>query len=433
MDRKNPIALIATSLLLVGCNSNKNTNHNFFNVVDYDFGIVKNVTPYDIKDTKDVGFEGVFEFHGRHYKDENLNAEFFNFSNSGFEVTFTGTTLEGYFFASNASSDEYRPYLGVCVDGDLKPENATPIQLTSKVNSNADGSKGGYSIHPHIVLAHDLPHGKHTVRVYKRSECPFSKVAIKSVSTDGEINQCEKQNFPLKMEFFGDSVTCGYGVEASDFYENFSTRTENSMKSFANYAANYLNADVSLVSVGGYPIYRSKYSLNNKPDNIPDMFSLASMDWNTIKPVTWDNLTYIPDVVVIALGGNDGSYLEDFKEGSGQYNLAVKHYKERYISFIDTILEAYPETHVVVSDEIIPLKDIYYQKMDEIVEEYNASHELKNNILRVKYDALKISKNRLTPCSGHPNEEMQHIAGKELALALKEVLKTEINDDNFTF
>lgn len=431
MKKNSVIWLTFLSLIFTSCAS---TNiRQYFDVVDNDFGIMKNVVPYEINDTKLVTDKDVFKFHGRHFYNSNLNAEFFSFSSSGFEVTFTGTSLEGCFLANNANSDKDRPYLAVAIDNDYEPNHATPIRLTSTVNSNAQGYIGNYTIHPHVTLVNNLPYGEHTIRIYKRSEAPFSKVGIRSISTDGTIGKVKAKEFDLKMEFYGDSVTCGYGVEASSFYENFSTRTENSLKSYANYCANYLNADVSHISVGGYPIYRSKWSLNNKPDNIPDMFSLADIDWYTNNTVAWDNSKFIPDVVVIALGANDGSYLEDFREGSGQYNLAVSHYVEKYVAFIDTILNAYPSTQIVVSSEILDIMPIYEQKMDEIVTSYNAGHNLVKPILRVRYNAKNLSKDKSLPGNGHPNETMQHIAGRELAEILSRVLGKSIIDDGFTY
>ena len=415
--------------LLVSCNSEE---HEFYSKYDFDFGIVKNVTPYEIKDTVTIKDNvEAFKFHGRHYFNSTINAEFFGFSNSGFEVSFYGTSLEGCFYATKADDNDNRPYIAVSIDNDYDPDKAIPIQLTTKTNSNSDGYEGGFSRHSKIVLAHDLPLGNHTVRIYKRSECNNSKVAIKSVSCDGNIDRVVKsKNLNLKLEFFGDSVTCGYAVESDDFYENFSTRTENATKSFANYCANYLNADVSLVSAGGYPMYKSAYSEGCTPDNIPDMFSLASIDWNTNPLIQWDNSRYVPDVVVIALGANDGSYLEQHKNVT---DLVVGKYKTKYIGFLDKIFETYPDCVVVVSDEILTIDEHYENEMDEIVESYNSSHTLKHNLIRMKYNAFNLSKDKTLPGAGHPNQTMQHIAGKELANKLSQEFDYQIFDDDFTY
>ena len=154
----------------------------------------------------------------------------------------------------SADDIEKRPYLSVVIDNDYDPDHSFPISLTADKYSNSQRREGAYFVHEHVVLAHGLEYGKHTIRVYKKSECLMSKVAIKSLSCDGEFVTVEPKEMKMKMEFYGDSVTCGYAVESPDFYENFSTRTENSLMSYANYAANELSADVSLISCGGYPM-----------------------------------------------------------------------------------------------------------------------------------------------------------------------------------
>ena len=430
MNHKRIFPLFLTLFMATGCGSTDQKQ--FYDKVDREFGVVTNVEPYEVHDTKSINETEYFKWHGRHYKDNSLDAEFFSWSNAGFEVTFTGTTLEAALYTTNADSDKNRPYIAVSIDNDYDPNHATPIQLTSLDHSNSEKKVGGYFSHAHVVLAHGLENKEHTVRIYKRSEINNSKVALKSVSTDGSFLPVKAKALDLKMEFFGDSVTCGYAVESADFYENFSTRTENSMKSFANYAANYLNADASLISCGGYPIYKSEYAKGN-PDNIPAMFSRADNDWNVTKPIDWDNSLYIPDVVVIALGANDGSYLANYKEGTTAYKMALNKYKTKYIEFVDTILKAYPTTQVVVSDEVIPIKDVYDEIMDEIVKEYNAGHTLTHPLLRVKYDSYEKSKDKTMPGAGHPNETMQHIAGKELAEALSNSLNFTLHDDGFSF
>ena len=163
------------------------------------------------------------------------------------------------------------------------------------------------------------------------------------------------------------------------------------------------------------------------------MFSRADNDWNVTKPIAWDNNLYIPDVVVIALGANDGSYLAKFKKDTTAYNMALNKYKSKYIEFLDTIFQAYPSIQVVVSDEVIPIQQVYADIMDQIVSEYNEQHSLTHPLMRVKYDSYERSKDKTMPGAGHPNETMQHIAGKELAEALSERLKLTMHDDGFTY
>ncbi len=155
MNRKRIFPLFLTLFMATGCGSS-NGNKSFYDKVDREFGVVSNVAPYTVKDTKTINDTEYFKWHGRHYKDNGLNAEFFSWSNAGFEVTFVGTTLEAHLYTTNADRDKDRPYIAVSIDNDYDPSHATAIQLTSLDHSNAEGKTGGYFSHPHGKLHEEL-------------------------------------------------------------------------------------------------------------------------------------------------------------------------------------------------------------------------------------------------------------------------------------
>ena len=410
--KKISLLFITTIFALGGCGESASPSE-FYDKDIPEYGHYFNVAPYEIRDTKNISESSYFKFHGRHYYDASLKAEFMNFSNSGFEVTFVGTTLEGYFYTTRADNLANRPYLAVSIDNDYDPEHAIPISLTADQYSNSERKEGNYFVHEHVVLAHNLENKEHTVRIYKKSECLVSKVAVKSLSTDGEFVTVKPKELNLKMEFYGDSVTCGYAVESLDYYERFNTRTENSVMSYANYCANELNADVSLISCGGYPMYKSKYSEGCNPNTIPDMVSLADVEYATNTRHEWNNASYIPDFVVIALGANDGSVLRELTNEVAQQQF-LKNYKDAYKNFINKLLTLYPSTTIVISDEILYIDNRFVTVMDQLVEEYHSS-----KIIRAKYTAYDKAKDKTLPGEGHPNKEMQKLAGLELAEIIK--------------
>ena len=90
------------------------------------------------------------------------------------------------------------------------------------------------------------------IRLRKLSECTQSLLAVREIQTDGRIEPLEERK--EKIEFIGDSITCGYGVEAKDELEVFTTATENAGKSFAGLAAEWLGADAMLTCFSGYGI-----------------------------------------------------------------------------------------------------------------------------------------------------------------------------------
>lgn len=56
------------------------------------------------------------------------------------------------------------------------------------------------------------------------------------------------------MEFIGDSITCGYGVDDEVAEHQFKTATEDVTRAYAYKTARMLNADYSMFSASGYGI-----------------------------------------------------------------------------------------------------------------------------------------------------------------------------------
>ena len=129
------------------------------------------------------------------------------------------------------------------------------------------------------------------VKIIKLSEAQNSCCSIDNITvTEGTIvPTAEKAH---KIEFIGDSMTCGYGVEDSDLTHNFSTASENCCKAFGVKTAKLLDADYSLVCYSGYGIV-SGYSADgskNTDDLVADYYEkycyTAADGFDGIKPQT---------------------------------------------------------------------------------------------------------------------------------------------------
>lgn len=106
------------------------------------------------------------------------------------------------------------------------------------------------------------------------------------------------------IEFIGNSITCGYGIESAGPDEHFSHLTENAYKAYAMQASRMLDADAYLVSYSGKGIYR------NWADTIPYRETMLELYQRTMPLDThhlWDFAQIQPDAVVVSLGSNDFS------------------------------------------------------------------------------------------------------------------------------
>ena len=157
---------------------------------------------------------------------------------------------------------------------------------------------------------------------------------------------------PLTIEFIGDSITCGYGVESKSPSDPFTTATENFSKSFAYLAAKSLGADYTTCCYSGYGIV-SGYSgdgTKNDKELLPDCYGKSSIykdygsDWEFSEDC---------DVVVINLGTNDMNYVAADSDANGS------EFVEGYKAFLKTVREKRPEAHIICTVGTMGGDDIY--------------------------------------------------------------------------
>jgi len=187
------------------------------------------------------------------------------------------------------------------------------------------------------------------VRILKISEASSSIAAISKITTDKQGTISPTAASPLKIEFIGDSITCGYGVDDPDRNHHFKTSTEDNTKTYAYKTAQNLNADYSMVSVSGWGII-SGYSGNGAKQagsQLPKYYDRLAVSWTNIngvdpKAVRWDFSSFVPNIVVINLGTNDATYTKGD-------NTKIEEYKEAYIEFIKDIRSKNPGATIICS------------------------------------------------------------------------------------
>lgn len=190
---------------------------------------------------------------------------------------------------------------------------------------------------------------RHEIRIVKLSECAMSMIGIGGIEvSDGEIYKTKEKNF--KIEFVGDSITCGYGADMEDPLVPFKTCTEDCTKAYAIKTAQKLDAEYSLVSYSGFGII-SGYTNDDKKlltHLVPPLyekcgFSHAQMrDGGKLQDIEWDFESFKPQLVVVNLGTNDFSYTGSNKE-------RLDDYVENYVSFIKVIRKHNPSAKILLT------------------------------------------------------------------------------------
>ena len=117
-----------------------------------------------------------------------------------------------------------------------------------------------------------------------------------------------------KIEFIGNSITCGYGIEGESEREHFEYETENHYYSYASLTARTLDAQHWVVARSGIGAYRNYGGPRaGTPDsNMPVQYEYTGYALKSdlrknggIDGERWDFSRYRPDVICINLGTND--------------------------------------------------------------------------------------------------------------------------------
>lgn len=167
----------------------------------------------------------------------------------------------------------------------------------------------------HTVIKTEQP-GRHIVRVLKLSESEDSTLGITSVTGHGELRPTPQKL--RRIEFIGDSITCGYGVDGR-LGELYSTSNEDATKAYAYRTAQALHVDHSLVSFSGYGIISgyTETGMIRSECTVPPIYATMGDSYGAfgdrVKPsdVPWDFSRFVPDLIVVNLGTNDASYCTD--------------------------------------------------------------------------------------------------------------------------
>ncbi len=268
---------------------------------------------------------------GRTYYHEDSKTTWCSLSGTGVAFTFNGSkctltlVADTQYTAGEANAARYAIYL----DGALiKDAQLTTTTVDIEV-LNAD-----------TAAAHD-------VRVVKLSEACNSTFGIRDIVVDSKEAILPVAAKAHTIEFIGDSITCGYGVDLEDTGGGFKTLTENVTRAYAYRTAEMLDADYSMVSYSGHGIlsgYTGNGQLNTK-QLVPPYYDNLGFCYGkfegTLQPqnIEW-KFENEPSLIVINLGTNDASYTGG--DGNRQ-----KEYADAYVKFLKDIRAKNPNAPIL--------------------------------------------------------------------------------------
>ena len=252
---------------------------------------------------------------------------YFDYSASGFCFVMKGKKAEATFVTdADKWVEENKAVLGVFItEGDDTSIGAIPDEPDFRVTLREHETR--------CTLFESPVEKTVTVRVMKFSEAAFGLAGLKDLEiSEGTVVECSRSG-GLKLEFIGDSITCGYGIEGIWEKDTFTTQQERPDKAYAFQTAKALGAEVQLCSWSGIGI-TSGY-VDPETINLPDTNWLMQGVWPYtdkslslrlgIEPEVWDNASrYEPDLVVINLGTNDISWVRGIEDRRLNYVGAMR-------------------------------------------------------------------------------------------------------------
>jgi len=194
-------------------------------------------------------------------------------------------------------------------------------------------------------LVSGLPDGNHTLELFKRTEWAQGKTLFYQFSLDkGGMPLAPPPQPKRKMEFFGDSITCGYAVEDSTGQDRGTPPYENGYLAYSAITARHYDAEFNNTSRSGIGIM-----VSYDPLIMPEMYYRADA---TDAESHWDFSKYTPDIVVINLLQNDASLNKKTDHAQYKYRFGTKAPTEdqivkAYKEFVKTIRSKYPKAHII--------------------------------------------------------------------------------------
>ena len=224
------------------------------------------------------------------------NVRWFSMSGCGVEFScvadwaeVTLTVAQSYAVAYN-----HRPRVAVFVNGTMTEEKTLDDEFTT------------------VYLDLSSIEGEAVIKVIKLTESMYSCAGVSGIRISSASSVVPTLQPDMLLEFIGDSITAGYGLDAESEWGQFSTRTENYMGTYAYLTAQALGAESYAVAFSGYGVLsaftdngviRPDYVLSKRYDKTLTTLILpqeVSDVWTFVRPK--------PTMIVINLGTNDASY-----------------------------------------------------------------------------------------------------------------------------
>jgi len=302
---------------------------------------------------------------------------------------------------------------------------------------------------------HQLGAGVHEITVVRSSEALFGAGAFTTFTFGAGGQQLPPTERPRRIEYIGDSITCGYGNEGPnatcpyDVVERTAVaqdgtktvvkipRSQNIYLAYGSIAARELSADAVTLCYSGKgvvlnyreqgspegPILKEEDRLPPDPDaktTIPQYYERTfasdkdSPAWDFTKEPE-------PQVVVVNIGTND--FARDLNQDSIADGIDLGRFQQGYAAFLDVVRRRRPNAHIFIAlppmtSDKFPLDDArtnFRNILKSIVAERGRAGDAKVYFIELVEMGVRYG----LGCDYHPNLEVHRIMAQQVAGAIR--------------
>lgn len=243
------------------------------------------------------------------------------------------------------------------IKGDSEKETVITAKIGSKANREEDFARLRvyvddelYTKEPIVLLDKELETypiavikdgNEHKISIIKITEAQMSYAAFHDIIIEnGTLMPLPKEtDNRTKVEFIGDSITCGYGVHGEPMAE-YHIKDEDGEITYAALAAKELNLNARYTAVSGYGVY-CEYTGDTK-GTLPRVYPY--INWWADQNELYDFQDFTPELVVINLGTNDSRFFEESEEAQEGF---TEKFITAYIDYLKFIRSKYPKAKLL--------------------------------------------------------------------------------------
>jgi lysophospholipase L1-like esterase len=313
------------------------------------------------------------------------------FANPGvyIKASFTGT-----FCDIDMNDESNLNYISVVID------NQAPVRFLMTQGRHTYRVAGG------------LSRGAHSILICKDTEHIVGGLSFYGFWCEGLSSVTDMPT--RKIECYGESATTGaFMLSGTPCVLAKTSNWQAASSAYLSYgavAARALNAQWQITAEGGVGLVQSCCS---KGYTLPDEYDRLDLNNPDIK---WDFSKYIPDVVTICLGSNDGSTI-----------VASQTFKNKYVEFINTIRSRYHDASIFCitsptadsNNSPTCLFAVEKASLTSIIDSINKAGDTKVYWVKLPHDQFNGCKGQ-GQANGHPSEAEHAITATVLEAFIKQ-------------